>query len=68
MGARAAVSDIDEATRKSVLQRQVEWEPAFHAADPGATGFVSLYDFRQVLYVDAALDYDTVMKLSQVRL
>jgi len=38
---------------------------AFRAADPAGAGFVSVYDFRQALYVDAVLDYDTVMKVSK---
>ena len=48
-----------------LIDRLPETVAAFHAADPTNTGFVSLYDFRQALYVDAAVDYATVMKVSK---
>lgn len=48
-----------------LLERAPFIAQALRAADPSGAGFVSVYDFRQALYVDAAIDYDTVMKVGK---
>jgi len=53
-------------TRVMLIQRLPELNIGFIEADPAETGFVSVYDFRQALYVNAAIDYETTMRVSKV--
>jgi hypothetical protein len=57
---------LGEELRLSLIDRLPEIRTAFAKADPSNTGFISKYDFRQALYVDAGVSYADLMKIVKV--
>merc|ERR1712166_36407 len=49
--------------RQQILLREQQLRSALVAADPSHSGFVSKFDFRKALYVDAGLSYNSVSSI-----